>query len=497
MQDAQVTIVVVPRERLSFAERCISSIYENTSIPFNLIYVSGGVPNQVRDYLEVESSRKGFRILIEEHFLSPNQARNLSLPHVKTKYVVFLDNDTLVMKGWLERLVRCAEETDASIVGPLYLIGEFERAIIHMAGGRLHREDTAEKRVLIDEQYLFDTPIREASMRLRRRVCDYVEFHCMLVCTEVFDRVGSMDEKLPCLHEERDFCLTISSAGGKIYIEPKAVVTYVPPPPCESWDLPYFMLRWSEAWIHSSVRHFNQKWGLASVRHISDVSNNFADGTVVGFGRAWRRRVAGTKVTLARTSQHGNRPLDQARLMIALLQSVDREEFDFARITADGDVVPIAFALSPGDLHKRLPQILSDADAQRTGVGIRPLTSGAQDAPNLVILDRLPPENMQRIRQRAFMTLEVQPDLYQCWVALDTKSVRANKLFGDMLAQCGSISGAKRIFALAGSMAARPGLRSVIAPDCSIRLLEGTVGLLNTALQVEKDMDLFQHQVLL
>ena len=154
----------------------------------------------------------------------------------------------------------------------------------------------------------------------------------MLVRTDVFDQIGLMDEKLPCLHEERDFCLTVSGAGGEIYIEPKAVVTYVPPPPCESWDLPYFMLRWSEAWIHSSVRHFNQKWGLASVRHISDISNNFAEGTVIGFGRAWRRRVAGTKVTFDSASHHGIRPLDQARLMIALLQSVDREQFDFARI---------------------------------------------------------------------------------------------------------------------------------------------------------------------
>jgi len=494
MQDAQVTIVVVPRERLSFAERCISSIFDNTSVPFNLIYVSGGVPKQVRDYLEKESSRKRFRFLIEENYLSPNQARNLSLPHISTKYAVFLDNDTLVTKGWLERLLKCAEETDASIVGPLYLIGEFERAIIHMAGGRLHNEEVGGKRVLVDEQYLFDTPIPEARTRLRRRICDYVEFHCMLVRTDVFDRVGLMDEKLPCLHEERDFCLTVSGAGGGIYMEPKSVVTYVPPPPCESWDLPYFMLRWSDAWIYSSVRHFNQKWGLASVRHISDVSNNFAEGTVVGFGRVWRRRVAGTTVTVDHTSQHGAQPLDQARIMIALLQSVDRERFDFARIAADGGVAPTALALSPEELHKKLSQLFTDADAHRAGVGIRPVGGGGQDEPTLITLDRLPPENMRRIRQRAFMTLEIEPELYQCWVAVDTKSVRANTAFGGMLAQMAGNSATNRFFGLAGATVADANMKSPNAPDSRIRLIEGTVGLLNTAMQVEKDIDLFRHQ---
>jgi GT2 family glycosyltransferase len=488
-----VTIVVVPRERLSFAERCISSIYDKTSVPFNLIYVSGGVPEQVRDYLEIESSQKGFRFLIDENYLSPNQARNLSLPHVKTKYVVFLDNDTLVTRGWLEQLLKCAEETDAAVVGPLYLIGEFDRAIIHMAGGRLHSEDSAGKRVLIDEQYLFDTPIPQANRRLRRQACDYVEFHCMLVRTDVFDQLGSMDEQLPCLHEERDFCLTISAAGGKIYMEPKAVVTYVPPPPCEPWDLPYFMLRWSDLWIHSSVRHFNQKWGLASVRHISDLSNNFAEGTVVGFGRAWRRRVAGTTVTLDHTSEHRVQPLDQARIMIALLQSVDTERFDFACIAADGGIVPTALGLSPEELHQRLAQLLKEADAYRAGVGVRPLSDGAQDAPIVFILDRLTPEDMGRIRQRAFMTLEIEPELYQCWMALDSKSSRANTVFGGMLAQLAGNSATNRFFGLAGARMAQPGLRSDIGPDSRIRLIEGTVGLLNTAKQVEKDIDLIRH----
>jgi GT2 family glycosyltransferase len=492
--NADVTIVVVPRERLSFAERCIASIFENTSIPFNFVYVSGGVPKQARDFLDKESSQKGFRLLIEQDYLSPNQARNLALPHVNTRYVVFLDNDTLLTKGWIERLLKCAEERDAAIVGPLYLIGEFDRAIIHMAGGRLHHEESGDKHILVDEQFLFDTPISEARMRLRQQPCDYVEFHCMLVRTEMFDRVGLMDEQLPCLHEERDFCLSTAAAGGKIYIEPKSVVTYVPPPPCESWDLPYFMLRWSDTWIHASVRHFNQKWGVETVRHISDLSDDFAEGTVVGFGRAWRRRVAGTTVTIDQASRQALQPLDEARLMIAFLQSVDREQFDFACITADGGIAPTALAIAPEEIHRRLPQLLQDADARGAGVGIRPVSGVSQDEPILIALDWLTPDNMRRVRQRAFMTLEIEPDLYQCWLALDSKSVRANAAFGGVMAQLAKTSATHCFFPLAGSMGTCSGLRSLKARHSRIRLIEGTVGLLNTARQVEKDIDLLQHQ---
>ena len=494
MQDAQVTIVVVPRERLSFMDRCINSVFQNTTVPFKLLYVSGGIPNQAKEYLERESSLRDFRFLIDENYLSPNRARNLALPYVDTKYVVFLDNDTLVTKGWIEGLLNCAEETNASVVGPLYLIGEFERAIIHMAGGRLHNREEESKRILLDEQYLFDTPIPQVTVRLRRQRCDYVEFHCMLVRTAIFDQVGLMDEKLPCLHEERDFCLSTSAAGGSIYIEPKSVVTYVPPPPCEWWDLPYFMLRWSDAWINSSVRHFNQKWGVASVRHISDASKTFTEGTVVGFGRAWRRRIAGTTVTADNLSQYGAQPLDQARIMIALFQSVDIQQFDFARIAEDGCAVATGFSMSPEEIHIKLPQLLRDADANQLPIGIRPVNRHGHDDVTLIVIDRLTAENMRRIRRYAFLTLEIEPEVYQCWVALDTKSCRADAHFGGMLAQMSRGSVSDRFFPLAGTRVELYRLQSSTICNSRVRLVEGTVGLLNTAMQLQSDIELLFPQ---
>ena len=84
----KVTIVVVPRERLSFIQRSLSTIFAQTSLPFDLIYVSGGLPLSVQRDLEAEASRKNFKFIHSESYLSPNQARNLALPHVKTPYVV-------------------------------------------------------------------------------------------------------------------------------------------------------------------------------------------------------------------------------------------------------------------------------------------------------------------------------------------------------------------------------------------------------------------------
>lgn len=63
----QVTVVVVPRERFSFTEQSLVNLYEQTTVPFNLVYVSAGAPSPVQRYLEQASETRGFRLIGSTH----------------------------------------------------------------------------------------------------------------------------------------------------------------------------------------------------------------------------------------------------------------------------------------------------------------------------------------------------------------------------------------------------------------------------------------------
>ncbi|MEO1402619.1 MAG: glycosyltransferase, partial [Cyanobacteria bacterium J06635_1] len=115
----QVTIVVVPRERFQFTQDSLESLYDNTQYPFKLIYVDNNAPARVQDYLVNQAQDKGFELVRSQHYLSPNQARNVGLQRVTTPYVVFVDNDIMFAPGWLSALVECAQETGATVVGSL------------------------------------------------------------------------------------------------------------------------------------------------------------------------------------------------------------------------------------------------------------------------------------------------------------------------------------------------------------------------------------------
>ena len=257
-----VTIVVTQRERFSAGAESLASIFANTPEPFELIYVDGGSPPSCRAHIEQESSRHGFRLVRRDRYLTQNQARNLALPLVDTPYVCFVDNDMIAFEGWLAPLVRCAEETGAGVVGPLYGIHtRAEGHRVHTTGSRF---DVTEGRVrrynyrVQQEGLALDDP----HLPSERSPCEQVEFHCMLVRTDVMRSVGGLDEGLRSSLDHVDVCLSVAAAGGSIWCEPASVISYLQPPPFAWSDMPFFMLRWSEGWNRLSCRHFGQKWGV-------------------------------------------------------------------------------------------------------------------------------------------------------------------------------------------------------------------------------------------
>ena len=262
MATVDTTIIVVAREQFSVAQRSLASIYQHTMEPFELVYVDGNSPKALGRHLREKSKLDGFTLLRSDGYLSPNRARNWALDHVTTRYVVFVDNDLIVSPGWLSHLRRCAEQTGAWAVGPLYLEGDPADQIIHMAGGSYEFHGQRPNRRLGTRHLLQKERLQELEQPLNRSECDFVEFHCVLVRREVFDRIGSLDEGLLNTREHLDLCMRIHEAGGAVCLEPRSVVTYKAPPPLAAADIPFFMLRWSEDWTRRSLRHFIAKYDL-------------------------------------------------------------------------------------------------------------------------------------------------------------------------------------------------------------------------------------------
>ncbi|MEO1005165.1 MAG: glycosyltransferase [Cyanobacteria bacterium J06638_38] len=290
IEKPKVTLIVNPRERFSYAQRSLESIYADTEYPFDLIYVNVCSPKPIQQYLEQKAVEKSFKLLHTDYYISPNQARNVGLRYVldnrDSKYVVFIENDVVVKRGWLTRLVESAEKTAAAVVAPLTCIGHPEHQVIHNAGGKSYIEERTKngtiQRRIRQKAFLTGRAIADVPEEMDLVQCDYVEFHCMLVRTAIFAQTGLLDEGMLATREHIDFCFTVTAtAAGRIYSDRQSIITTdtlgiasnktglkawfgkVQLPDFKWSDLPYFMLRWNHEWDKGSLDHLRQKWNLA------------------------------------------------------------------------------------------------------------------------------------------------------------------------------------------------------------------------------------------
>jgi GT2 family glycosyltransferase len=317
ISDALVTIVIVPRERFSFTRESLENLYANTEFPFKLVYVDGGSPSDVKRYLEAQAREKGFYLVRTDYYLSPNHARNVGMHQVDTKYVVFMDNDVIVAPAWLSELVGCAEETGAAIVSPLICHGTPIHETVHCAGGESGvREETDGDKVrrhIIEKIYKQGQKLLKVRDQLQRQQTGLAEFHCMMVRREIFKKLGPLDESLLNTKEHVDLCITVSQDGGLIYLEPRSVVTYVSSSSLKLADIPFYALRWSDAWELASLRHLRQKWNLTE--------DEYFGGKYQHLG--WRRQMAITAPLSRRLALgYNNRALH--RILIGIEKILNR-----------------------------------------------------------------------------------------------------------------------------------------------------------------------------
>jgi GT2 family glycosyltransferase len=312
-----VTIIVVPRERFSFTRESLESIYRHTQTPFRLVYVDGGSPRGVQRYLQLQAREKEFCLIRTDHYLSPNHARNLGLRQVNTKYVVFMDNDVIVTPGWLSEMIDCAEVTGATIVSPLICQGTPVHEIVHCAGGesgvRQETNGNKVKRHIIEEIYRQGQKLPNVRDQLRRQQTGLAEFHCMMVRSAIFEKVGPLDERLLNTKEHVDLCMAVAQAGGTVYLEPRSVVTYLFGSSLKLSDVPFYSLRWSDAWELASLQRLREKWHLTE--------DDYFEGKYKTLG--WRRQMAITR-PLSRRLALGRNSHILHRLLVRMEKMLNR-----------------------------------------------------------------------------------------------------------------------------------------------------------------------------
>src|SRR5215208_758401 len=143
---------------------------------------------------------------------------NAGIKNSSGKYIVLLNNDTVVNVNWLKELVVVVDsDQDIAIVGSKLLFKENPNQIQNAASFLTDRGDGGDLGAHLPDEGQYDTT-REAMA-----VCGA----SMLIKRELIEDIGALDEDFFAYYEDMDLCYRTRLYGKKIVFAPKSVVCHV------------------------------------------------------------------------------------------------------------------------------------------------------------------------------------------------------------------------------------------------------------------------------
>jgi GT2 family glycosyltransferase/glycosyltransferase involved in cell wall biosynthesis len=214
--DPEVSVLLPVHGRWPLTAGCLRSIAQApTRVRLEVVVVDDASPDETGQRLSHLPELRTVSLAQNVGFLG---AVNAGLDVVRGRYVVLLNNDTVVRPGSLDALTETARESPSiGVVGAklVYPDGRLQEAggIVwsNGSGHNYGRGDDPE-----DLRYSFPRDV------------DYCSGACLLVRREVLEAVGGFDRRYaPAYYEDTDLCFAARELGYRVVYQPNAVVCHL------------------------------------------------------------------------------------------------------------------------------------------------------------------------------------------------------------------------------------------------------------------------------
>lgn len=240
----RVSIVIPAFNEIALTRQCLASLVQLTSTcPFEVIVIDDASEDETPEVLQ---EIQGLRFLRNEENLGFLKTCNRAALKARGEFIVFLNNDTVVVPGWLDELLATFEaRPDAGLVGSrlVYPSGRLQEA-----GGLVFEDGSAANAGR-------DSDPDEPAWNYLREV-DYCSAASLMIKAELFRKLGGFDETYaPAYYEDTDLAMRVRSAGYKVYCQPLSMVYHV-----EGGTAGIDLAQGMKAYQVINQRRFHERW---------------------------------------------------------------------------------------------------------------------------------------------------------------------------------------------------------------------------------------------
>jgi N-acetylglucosaminyl-diphospho-decaprenol L-rhamnosyltransferase len=251
-----LSIIIINWKSAAFTSHCLASIEGTASgLKYEVIVVDNASYDGCAEMVSREFS--GVVFIQSEQNLGFARANNLAFSHCHGRNVLFLNPDTEVREGALQKLVASLDSIpDAGMVGAhlLNTDGSLQTtcvvalpSILNQALGADHLRRAFPKWRMWGMRPLFEASLKPVPV-------EAISGACMLAKREVLEVIGCFTSDYFMYSEDMDLCVKVAKAGRKIYYVPDALITHHAAKSSSAREESNF----SSIMIHESVFHFLQ-----------------------------------------------------------------------------------------------------------------------------------------------------------------------------------------------------------------------------------------------
>lgn len=203
-----VSIIIPAYNKAIYTFNCLKSILDNTTVSYEVIVIDDNSNDETEKML---TSFEDIKYIRNKENLGFIESCNFGAERSCGKYLIFLNNDTMVTPNWCKNLIDVYEKfDDVGIVGAklIYPDGKLQEAgsIIFNDGSGWNYGK-------------FDTPTKPEYNFIRK--VDYCSGACIAIKKELFFKVGKFDTLFkPAYYEDTDLAMKIREENLNVYYQP-------------------------------------------------------------------------------------------------------------------------------------------------------------------------------------------------------------------------------------------------------------------------------------
>lgn len=211
----KVSVIIPVHGRIAYTLACLRSIARHGAMaPFEVIVVDDASPD---DSIQALSDVAGLRKLRNPVNLGFIGSCNAGAVVARGEQLLFLNNDTQVTAGWLDRLLDCFDDEPGCGVAGSRLV--YPDGRLQEAGGLVYADGSAWNYGRFEK--------RDDPRFLYRRDVDYVSGAALMIEAKLFRQVRGFDTRYaPAYCEDMDLAFAVRAAGRRVIYQPESLVVH-------------------------------------------------------------------------------------------------------------------------------------------------------------------------------------------------------------------------------------------------------------------------------